>query len=98
MSPSSPSPQAPPRPLFIRVPRSGERCPYTGMARSSLLTLILPSRTNGFSPPVASIVVRKPGRARGIRLIHWASLDDYIRSCPAGRNAAEPTKAARAAA
>lgn len=32
----------------------------------------------GDSPPVRSVVLRKPGRIRGIRLIHFQSLLDHL--------------------
>ena len=62
-----------PTPEFIRLPKSPDRCPYSGLTRSALNELIL-----GQSPPVRSVVVRKRGAVRGIRLIDYASLVRYL--------------------
>lgn len=62
-------------PTYLRVPRSGERCPLTGLCRSSIWNLI-----SGESPRVNSEVVRRPGASRGIRLVEAQSLLDYIRN------------------
>ncbi len=42
--------------------------------------LVLPCAANDFKPPVRSVVLRKKGKARGIRLIDCASLMAYINS------------------
>lgn len=78
-----------PKPEFIRLPRVGSADPITGLRRSTLNELILPSALNGHKPPVRSIVLRKPGRARGIRLIDLRSLLNHINGSPAegGREA-----------
>ena len=65
-------------PEFIRLPRGGTRDPITGLSRSALNSLILPSNGNGFKPPVKSVCLRKHGAARGIRLIVLKSLLAYI--------------------
>ena len=79
----SPSTQAvtagKPLPEFVRLPRSGPEY-YTGLTRSTLNNLILPSEANGYRPPVRSVCLRKPGRARGVRLIHLDSLLTWIKS------------------
>ncbi len=62
-------------PPFLRLPRSGERCPVSGFSRSFLNCLIL-----GGAPEVESIVIRKPGKVRGIRLVSTESLLDFIRA------------------
>ncbi|HRQ87376.1 MAG TPA: HNH endonuclease [Bacteroidia bacterium] len=62
-------------PPFLRLPRSGERCPVSGFSRSYSNLLIL-----GEAPEVESIVVRKPGKVRGIRLVSTESLLGFIRS------------------
>ena len=66
------------RPEWIRLPRVGEADPITGLRRSTLNELILPNASNSHKPPVRSIVLRKPGRARGIRLIDLGSLLAYL--------------------
>jgi len=54
---------------WTRLPKSGQRCPHTGLSRSAINELIL-----GDSPAVESIVLRKPGKIRGVRLIRVRSL------------------------
>jgi len=66
-------------PEFIRLPKSG-LCPWTGLSRSKLNELILPSEANGFKPPVASVCLRKRGAMRGTRLIVLDSLLHYLTS------------------
>jgi len=68
------------RPEFIRLPKPGQRCPYTGLSRSSLNELILPCSANDFRPPVRSVVQKKRHATRGIRLVHFVSLTDYLNS------------------
>jgi hypothetical protein len=74
------------RPVWIRLPKPGERCAYTGLSRSALNELILPSR-DVQNPRVASISLRKPHEVRGIRLIKLESLlavlDDMLESSTA---------------
>lgn len=65
-------------PEFIRLPKPGQHEPWTGLTRSCLNSLVLPTRENNFRPPVKSISLRKPGTARGVRLIHLQSLMDYL--------------------
>ena len=69
---------APIEPEFLRLPKPGQLCPYTGMARSALNELILPTERNGFKPPVRSFCLRQKGARTGIRLIDYASLRTYI--------------------
>jgi hypothetical protein len=68
----------PKQPEWIRLPRAGERCPYSNLSRSTLNNLILPCKANKNCPPVKSSVVRQKGATRGVRLIHRASLMAYI--------------------
>jgi hypothetical protein len=72
------------RPEWIRLPPVGQRCPLTGLSRSTINTLILASPENGHKPPVRSICLRKPGRVRGARLIHLQSLLDHLDSMGSG--------------
>jgi hypothetical protein len=76
-------------PEFINLPRQGERCPHTGMSRSALNVLILPNRLNGFKPKVKSFCLRQRGAARGIRLISYDSLREYILSNEDHKNHSE---------
>lgn len=66
-------------PEYIRLPKSGEREFYTGLSRSALNALVLPTKANGFRPPVKSIIVKTNRHAtRGTRHILLASLLDYL--------------------
>lgn len=71
---------APIEPEFLRLPKPGWPCPYTGLSRSALNELILPSPRNGNKPPVRSFCLRQRGAKTGIRLVDRASLFDYIRA------------------
>ena len=68
------------RPEFIRLPRNGTRCPWSGLSRTALNSLILPSESNGHKPPVKSISLRPRIGTKGIRLIVYDSLMSYLRS------------------
>jgi len=70
--------QTPAEPEFLRLPPPGVRCPFTGLSRSALNELILPTELNGFKPPVRSFCIRRRGARTGIRLIDYASLKAYI--------------------
>jgi len=61
---------------YLRLPRAGTRCPVTGLTRTALNELILPTAANGYRPPVRSYSLKRPGQIRGIRLI---SLPDLVR-------------------
>jgi hypothetical protein len=67
------------QPEFLRLPKPGERCPYTGMTRSGLNTLILPNPLNGGRPLVRSFTLRRKGSKFGTRLIDFADLCRYVR-------------------
>lgn len=66
------------RPEWLRLPKTGQRCPFTGLSRSSLNELILATKENEGKPPVASKCLRKRGSNRGIRLINYDSLMAFI--------------------
>ena len=66
-------------PEFVKMPSTRGVEFYTGLRRGSLNQLVLPCEKNGYKPPVKSISLRKPGNARGTRLIVLASLLDYLR-------------------
>ena len=70
---------APATPEFLRLPKPGLLCPLTGMTRSALNELILPTERNGRKPPVRSFCLRQRGAKTGIRLIDYADLRGYIR-------------------
>ena len=67
-----------PKAEFIRLPKSGTRCPLTGLSRSSLNALILPTEENNFKPPVRSVSIRKRHAIRGTRLISVPSLLEFL--------------------
>jgi hypothetical protein len=67
------------RPEYIRLPKPYERCRLTGLSRATLAELSVPSEVNDFKPPVKSLLVRKRGATRGIRLINLDSLLDHLR-------------------
>jgi hypothetical protein len=69
-------------PVYIRLPKPGEKCPITGLSRAKLNELILPNERNGFSPPVASKSLRQKGAQRGIRLVLLESLMAYLSGKP----------------
>ena len=47
-----------------------------------LNTLILPSKENAFRPAVKSKIHAQPGKKRGVRLIVYSSLMDYLDNLP----------------
>jgi hypothetical protein len=61
------------RPEYLRLPKSGTRCRWTGLSRSALYELILSPRA-----PVKSVVLKRRGAKRGVRLIHLPSLIAYL--------------------
>lgn len=63
-------------PAYLRLPRAGTRCPVTGLTRTALNELILPTAANDYRPPVRSFSLRGRGQIRGVRLI---SLPDLVR-------------------
>ena len=66
------------KPEWLRLPAPGDRCRYTGLSRSTLNELTIAGPANDGVPPVKSVVVRKRGALRGIRLISYDSLMHYL--------------------
>lgn len=66
------------RPEWVRLPKPGRRCIYTGLSRSTLNELAIPCEANNFLPPVKSAVIKKRGAMRGIRLVSYNSLMAHI--------------------
>ncbi len=62
-------------PAYVRLPRTGKRCEWTGLSRSSMSELVL-----GSDAPVVSVMLRKEGASRGIRLVHFDSLLNHLHS------------------
>lgn len=65
---------------YIRLPRTGSRCPITGLSRAKMNELILPCKENSFKPVVRSYSLKRPGQIRGVRLISLPDLIRYITS------------------
>jgi hypothetical protein len=66
------------RPEWLRLPAPGTRCRFTGLSRGTLNELAIPCPANDHKPPVKSVVIRKRGAARGIRLVSYDSLMNYL--------------------
>lgn len=66
------------KPEWLRLPAPGDRCRFTGLSRSTLNELTIPGPANDGTPPVKSVVLRKRGALRGIRLISYDSLMTYL--------------------
>ena len=64
-------------PEFIRIPKSGP-CPHTGLCRSTMYGLLIPTKENDYRPPVKSVSLRKRGQVKGTRLVVYRSLIDYL--------------------
>jgi hypothetical protein len=83
---------------WTRLPPPGERCEWSGLSRTGLNALILPSKDNNFRPPVKSISNRKPGQKKATRQINLGSLLSYLEkqaaatSAEAVASASTPTK------
>jgi len=61
------------KPEWLRLPKPGTQCPFCGLSRTSLYTLCKEGK-------VKSVVLRKRGASRGIRLVAWDSLFSFINS------------------
>lgn len=68
------------QPEFIRLPKPRQQCEHTGLSRTKMCELVLGCAANGFKPPVRSVVLRGRGKARGVRLVDYASLINYLNS------------------
>lgn len=69
-------------PEFIRLPRAGDKCPFTGLSRTTLYNLVVPCRANRFRPAIHAKSLRKRGNVRGIWLIPYDQLVDYLGGLP----------------
>jgi hypothetical protein len=67
--------QLPPgfRPEFIRLPKPSTLCPWTGLSRTRMWQLLEGSN-------IKTVCLRKPGAAKGARLVHLHSLLEYLHS------------------
>ncbi|ACB74531.1 hypothetical protein Oter_1246 [Opitutus terrae PB90-1] len=66
------------KPEWLRLPAPGTRCRFTGLSRGTLNELTIPCPANDHKPPVRSVVIRKRGAVRGIRLVSYDSLMGYL--------------------
>ena len=66
------------KPEWVRLPAPRNRCRFTGLSRSTLNELTIAGPANDGVPPVKSVVLRKRGALRGIRLISYDSLMGYL--------------------
>lgn len=73
---------------WVRLPRPKQRCPITGLARSTLVEILRPGPRNDYRPPIASRVLKRKGASRGIVLINRQSLLAYIDGLPSPMGAA----------
>jgi len=60
-------------PVFIRLPRQGEVCPHSGLSRAFMYQLISEGK-------IRSISLRDKGKSRGVRLVRYESLMDFLNS------------------
>jgi hypothetical protein len=67
----------PVRPEYIRLPRSGQLCAWTGLSRGKLNELIL-TRPDRPVPPVKSFSAIDATKRKGVRLIVLESLLGYL--------------------
>lgn len=65
------------QPEFIRLPKAGEKCPVTGLPRTTLIELLQDA-----GDKVKVRYLRKPGATTGIKLIPRQQLIDYINTLP----------------
>jgi len=59
---------------YIRLPKPGERCPLTGLSRTSLVEVIDERDPESGEPFVLQYTKKRHGKQRGIRMINRASL------------------------
>jgi hypothetical protein len=60
------------RPEWIRLPKEGSNCVFTGLSRSYIAGLIREGK-------IRSRTLRNRGASRGIRLISYDSIMEFIR-------------------
>jgi hypothetical protein len=69
-------------PAYIRMPRTGTACPYSSLSRSGMDLIVRPQKANNFRPPVKSKIFRHSPTAKGIRLVDFRSLMNYLGRLP----------------
>jgi hypothetical protein len=65
-------------PVWVRAPKCGHEF-YSGCSRAKLYEWA----TKGF---IRSVSIREPGRIKGVRLFHLASILAFIEKCEQGTN------------
>jgi len=70
------------KPIWIRLPKYGDRCEFTGLSRSTLAELIRPCKSTGENARVEAKTIERSGATRGITLINLKSLLDFINAQP----------------
>ena len=65
-------------PEWIRLPKEGEKCPLTGLSRSSLNEIVDEVDPDTGEKVLLSVIKVKEGASRGIKLINRASLAAYL--------------------
>jgi hypothetical protein len=68
-----PQPQPTFRGEFCRMPKPGTLCPWTGLSRTKMWNVLQTGK-------VKTVCLRRPGAAKGARLVHLASLLEYLHS------------------
>lgn len=63
---------------WLRLPKAGTRCTISGLSRTGLCELTVACERNNFRPPVRSVLIKKRGAQRGVRLIDKNSLASYL--------------------
>lgn len=79
-----------PRPEFIRIPADGERCPHTGLGRTTMRRLCVPLKANGYKPKVPAKCLRETGNVQGIWLVPCAALLAHLHDLPTPGLVIEP--------
>ena len=73
---------SPPMPAVVRLPKSGQKEPWSGLARGQMDLLTRPQKANDFKPPVKSHILAMKGAARGVRLVDLQSLLTHLSTLP----------------
>ncbi len=66
------------KPEYIPIPRTGTKCPRSGLSRSGIYNLISVTKANGYKAVVKSRSIPLPGKRRGRRVVVYRSLMDYL--------------------
>lgn len=72
---------------WMRLPKPKERCPVTGLSRTSLVEILDEKNPATQEPYVLQMRKERHGKQRKIRLIHKQSLLDYFTACAKRQNA-----------